>query len=127
MGKSPADNPLGFEVIYRPPGEHKADIVFVHGLGGHSRKTWSKDNNPGSFWPLKWLPYEAGINEARISTFGYDANIGAHIGPYNNCMMLFLDFAKDLLYNLKYASHESEQGKKCFRIGEVRQITPTSL
>lgn len=124
MQKPPANDPLGFKVIYRPPGEHKADIVFVHGLGGGSRKTWSKDHNPDNFWPLKWLPSEAGINEARISTFGYDVSF---IGPGNRRMMLFSDFAKDLLYNLKYASYGSEQGKKSFGIGEVREITPTSI
>ncbi|OBT61062.1 hypothetical protein VE03_09488, partial [Pseudogymnoascus sp. 23342-1-I1] len=69
--KPPTKDPLGLKVLYRPLGEHKVDIVFVHGLNGGSQKTWSKDHNLDNFWPLKWLPSEAGINEARISTFGY--------------------------------------------------------
>lgn len=68
-------DPIGLEVVYRPPGEHKIDIIFVHGLGGGSQKTWSKDHNLDTFWPQKWLTYEAGANEARISTFGYDATL----------------------------------------------------
>lgn len=117
MRKPSAKDPLGLEVIYIPPGEHKVDIIFVHGLGGGSRRTWSKDNNPDNFWPLNLLPLEAETNEARISTFGYD---GTFNGPGTRNLMLFSDLSKDLLYNLKYASYESEQGKIYFGIGEVR-------
>jgi hypothetical protein len=42
--------------------------VFVHGLGGHSVKTWSKK---GVYWPKDLLG--PGIRNVRILTFGYDA------------------------------------------------------
>ncbi|KFZ02931.1 hypothetical protein V502_11382 [Pseudogymnoascus sp. VKM F-4520 (FW-2644)] len=108
--KPPTKDSHGLEVIYRPLGEHKFDIVFVDGLGGDNRetwKTWSKERNLDNFWPLKWLPSVAGINDARISMIGYDTNL-----------MSYSDFGKDLLYNLKYASEESEQGQKYIGIGE---------
>jgi protein SERAC1 len=44
--------------------------VFVHGLGGDRMKTWTDDQ---VFWPKDLLPVD--IPEARILTFGYDANI----------------------------------------------------
>lgn len=46
--------------------------MFVHGLGGDSRKTWSSHNDPASYWPAQWLPREPGFERARIHTFGYD-------------------------------------------------------
>lgn len=67
-------DPLSLKVIYRPLGDRRVDIVFVHGLGGSSRMTWSKNRDLDFFWPLRFLPFERDINEARISTFSYNAN-----------------------------------------------------
>ena len=94
--------PLGLNVVYTPPNGHKADIVFVHGLGGNSRWTWSKYKNPELFWPLTFLPLEPDVCLARILTFGYNANFrkGGNAGTS------VLDFAKDLLFDLKYARDE---------------------
>lgn len=94
--------PLGLNVVYAPPNGHKADIVFVHGLGGNSRWTWSKYKNPELFWPLTFLPLEPDVCLARILTFGYNANFrkGGNAGTS------VLDFAKDLLFDLKYAKDE---------------------
>ena len=66
--------PLGLHVVYTPENGRKVDIVFLHGLGGASRRTWSKNENPELFWPLKFLPLEPDISLARILTFGYNAN-----------------------------------------------------
>jgi hypothetical protein len=97
-------DPLGLKVVHRPAEARTVDIVFVHGLGGSSRRTWSKDHNPDFFWPLKFLPFETGIREARISTFGYNANFRG--GGRKNKLSI-LDFAKNLLFELKYAQDES--------------------
>jgi protein SERAC1 len=47
-------------------------LVFVHGLCGHRKNTWTKD---GVCWPEKLLSKELALSHVRILTFGYDANI----------------------------------------------------
>ncbi|TPX16279.1 uncharacterized protein E0L32_003928 [Thyridium curvatum] len=93
---------LGLNVVYCPNNGHKANIVFVHGLGGTSRKTWSKHADPELFWPLTFLPLEPDLCLARILTFGYNADF-RKAGNLNTSV---LDFAKDLLFDLKYARDE---------------------
>ena len=100
--RRPDPGALGLNLIYSPEDGHKADIVFVHGLGGTSRKTWSKNEDPDLFWPLMFLPLEPDVALTRIFTFGYNANFRA-AGKVN---ISVLDFAKDLLFDLKYAKDE---------------------
>lgn len=50
------------------------DLVFVHGLGGGSRKTWSKGQNIALFWPKHWLSRDPDFQNVRIHSFGYDAD-----------------------------------------------------
>jgi hypothetical protein len=115
--ESSRQDPLGLQVVYQPAGERRFDLVFVHGLGGSSRTTWSHDRDPDFFWPLKFLPFEPDINEARILTFGYNANFRPGSGKNK---MSILDFAKDLLYDLKFSQGESVSELENLRIGEVR-------
>ncbi len=82
--------------------------------------TWSHDHNLDFFWPLKFLPLEPGINEARILTFGYNADF--RLGSGKNKMSI-LDFAKALLYDLKYALDESASELEDLNMGEVRIST----
>jgi hypothetical protein len=50
-------------------------IVFVHGLNGHWKRTWTARNQ--AFWPADFLPEM--VPQARIFSYGYDANThGAH-------------------------------------------------
>ena len=79
--------------------------------------TWSHERNLDFFWPLQFLSREPEINEARILTFGYNANFRP--GSSKNKMSV-LDFAKDLLYDLKYARDDSLPGLEDLRMGEVR-------
>jgi hypothetical protein len=65
---------IGLTTVYRPPADAVADIIFVHGLGGGSRKTWTKHADPALFWPKEWLPREADFQNVRIHMFGYDSN-----------------------------------------------------
>ncbi|KAI1121559.1 hypothetical protein F5Y10DRAFT_288297 [Nemania abortiva] len=96
-------DPLGLRVIHRPSANRRVDIIFVHGLGGSSRKTWSKHGDPSLFWPAKFLSLEPDITEARILTFGYNSNFRPGSGKNK---MSILDFAKDLLYDMKYGIDE---------------------
>ncbi|MCJ1435227.1 hypothetical protein MMC27_004599 [Xylographa pallens] len=92
-------DPQGLTVLYSPVDSRSADIVFVHGLGGSSRQTWSKNRDLDLFWPQNWLPKEAEISSARIMTFGYNAHFSTS-GP--NSVYSLADFAKALLYDMRF-------------------------
>ena len=79
--------------------------MFIHGLGGTSQRTWTKNENPDLFWPLKFLPFEPDVCLARILTFGYNANFRTA----GNVCTSVLDFAKELLFDLKYAKDEQDK------------------
>jgi hypothetical protein len=53
------------------------DIVFIHGLTGNAFNTWNHQRN-GVHWPSKLLGKD--IPEARIFTFGYDADVASFWG-----------------------------------------------
>ena len=90
-GLEDTKGPLGLTTLHKPLGNVIADIIFVHGLGGGSRKTWSKNEDPALFWPGEWLPNDADFRNARVHTFGYDSN-------YDKSSILNVhDFAKSLL------------------------------
>lgn len=95
--------PLGLRVIHQPKTTPLVDIIFIHGLGGGSKKTWSKDpRDPGLFWPEQWLPSDPEIEKARILSFGYNASFlpGAPRSIYN-----IGDFAKELLNEMKFGKN----------------------
>lgn len=65
--------PLGLRLLFAS-SEPMIDIIFVHGLRGGSIKTWQKGRDPRLFWPQHWLPIEAEFRNARIHSFGYEAD-----------------------------------------------------
>ena len=69
-----AKGPLGLNTLYIPADITVADLVFVHGLGGGSRSTWTKNGEPSLFWPGEWLPNDPGFRDVRIHSFGYNSN-----------------------------------------------------
>ncbi|KAL8916035.1 MAG: hypothetical protein Q9208_008736 [Pyrenodesmia sp. 3 TL-2023] len=101
-------DPLGLNVIYAPnEGIPTVDIILVHGLGGTSQKTWCRNRDAEYFWPEKWLPSEPGFQQARILSFGYNAHF-ASSGREN--ILNIADFAKDLLFGMKYSlDHKSQE------------------
>ena len=46
----------------------------MHGLGGGSRKTWSKSSNQYHYWPKEWLSQDPEFGCVRIWSFGYRAD-----------------------------------------------------
>lgn len=60
-------------LLYDPP-DPLVDLIFVHGLRGGSIKTWCKGDDLKLFWPQAWLPREQGLQNARVHSFGYNAD-----------------------------------------------------
>ncbi|KAI0435548.1 hypothetical protein F4803DRAFT_557878 [Xylaria telfairii] len=69
----------GLKVLYNPKEsdlEIEADIVCIHGLGGHREETWTA-KEPGTgrmvLWIKDFLPVD--LPNARIMTYGYSSHI----------------------------------------------------
>src|SRR5271155_5001461 len=105
---------LGLVPVNTSPVQHPdGDIIFVHGLGGTSQRTWSYERDPDYFW-LPWLSLEPELSRFRIFTFGYNANWKG-----SDTVVGITDFAKDLLLRmLTYATgfdqHSQPIGTVCF-------------
>ncbi|OJJ51568.1 hypothetical protein ASPZODRAFT_55113 [Penicilliopsis zonata CBS 506.65] len=56
--------------------EPLVDIVFVHGLNGNPKDTWTHRDS-GVFWPADLLPPFLEAKRVRILTYGYNANVTA--------------------------------------------------
>ncbi len=94
----PSDNekgPLGLTTLFTPEETAIADLVFVHGLGGGSRSTWTKSQDSALFWPREWLPQDEGFRDVRIHSFGYNSNWE------KESTLNIHDFAKSLLGSIK--------------------------
>lgn len=87
--------PLGLTTLWDPEQGAIADLIFVHGLGGGSKKTWTHDRDPELYWPQKWLSQDAGFKDVRIHSFGYDSRLD-HESNLN-----IHDFAKSLLGSIQ--------------------------
>ena len=90
----------GLNNLYKPfSGSAIADLVFVHGLGGGSRSTWTKSGDPALYWPKEWLPEDDAFQDVRIHSFGYDSDWtkGSTLG--------IQDFAKTLLGSILDCPH----------------------
>ena len=74
-------------------GTKIVSIVFVHGLGGSAKETWT--HYPSKiFWPTL-LHEDDRFANVRISTFGYDADFKNIFAAKN--VLGIPDFAKQLL------------------------------
>jgi hypothetical protein len=61
-------NDLGLALISDPDGDHSADLVFIHGLGGHRSQSFT--NKHSEFWP-PWVTKKA-VPRGRVWTYGYN-------------------------------------------------------
>lgn len=114
-------DPLGLVTLYIPEASPSADIIFVHGLGGTSQQTWSRNRDPDFFWPQKWLPLEPDICASRIFSFGYNAHFSSS-GP--NSVANISDFAKSLLFVMKFSKGKDGED---LNIGSVGLVIMVSL
>lgn len=96
-GQSAEDwkGPFGLNTLFDPDPQAIADLVFVHGLGGGSRSTWTKSNDPSLYWPKEWLPQDPGFQDVRLHSFGYNSNWG------DESILNVHDFAKALLGSIQ--------------------------
>jgi pimeloyl-ACP methyl ester carboxylesterase len=90
MGDS--KGPLGLNLLHSP-SEPLIDFIFVHGLRGGSRKTWSKTSSITHFWPQEWLPKDPAFKHVRVHSFGYNSD---WIKGKDNCLNI-QHFGKSLL------------------------------
>ena len=69
--------PYGLRTLYEPDRRlgTAVDLVFIHGFNGGSESTWTKNRDPSTYWPQKWLPKEDAFQDVRIHTFGYDCDM----------------------------------------------------
>jgi len=94
--------PYRLEVVYAPavPPANPVQIVFVHGLNGSKRGTWT--HSKMHFWP-KWLHEEKGLEDVRILTFGYNSSTNI-LKPNTNLSIPI--FANQLLLYLHQLSYK---------------------
>ncbi|KAI1392460.1 uncharacterized protein F4822DRAFT_436235 [Hypoxylon trugodes] len=90
---------LGLTTLHEPPPPNKtlADIVFVHGLGGGSRKTWSYSPSKHHYWPQAWLANDPDFVDIRIHSFGYKSEWAER----QRSILDIRDFAESLVGGLK--------------------------
>lgn len=73
----PNGRTYGLRVLHDPV-EPLVDLIFVHGLTGDSYSTWLEAKS-GIYWPVHLLSKD--VPDARIMTFGYDADVTKFLGP----------------------------------------------
>jgi pimeloyl-ACP methyl ester carboxylesterase len=91
-------DPTGLVLLYEPEISPQFDIIFVHGTGGSSLISWSKDEILDKCWPKRWLPAEPRVRMARIFSFGYNSVFG-RAGP--TPLTEIPDHARRLLTSMK--------------------------
>ncbi len=87
--------PLGLITLYQAHDSVVADLIFVHGLGGGSRSTWTKSDDPSLYWIKEWLQNDPGFQDVRIHSFGYNSNWD------KESILNLHDFAKSLLGSIQ--------------------------
>ncbi|KAK1764264.1 hypothetical protein QBC33DRAFT_595577 [Phialemonium atrogriseum] len=113
---APAPRPRGFAFLfyaingnlYYAKPRISLDVLFIHGLGGTSLRTWCHNRDLENLWPQLWLPQE--LPSARILTFGYNADFSSR---KKRTPLTIGDFANDLLFRMKHGENGTN------RLGQV--------
>lgn len=107
-----AKGSLGLNLLYAP-SKPLVDFVFVHGLGGGSRKTWSKTGSTSHYWPQEWITKDPAFNDVRVCSFGYDSDWAK---GKENCLNIH-HMGKSLLGELIISPHHSSTSTPIVLIG----------
>ncbi|KAF2761174.1 hypothetical protein EJ05DRAFT_483569 [Pseudovirgaria hyperparasitica] len=107
-----AKGPLGLHLLSAVPTP-LIDLIFVHGLGGGSRKTWSKSSSNFHFWPKEWLPNDPDFENVRIHSFGYKADWSER----RESILNIQDFAHSLLGEVQDSPHIRRSRTKIILVG----------
>ena len=85
------NDPIGLTpVAGNDQPERKADLIFIHGLGGGSQTTWAAEGKPENFWPA-WIADE--FPNLGVWTLGY----GTTISAWNERSMPLADLGHSIL------------------------------
>ena len=103
---------LGLNLLYSP-SQPLVDFIFVHGLGGGSRKTWSKTGSVTDYWPQDWLPKDPAFSTVRVHSFGYDSD---WVRGKDNCLDIH-QFGKLLLGEMSVSPSLSQANTSIVLIG----------
>lgn len=103
---------LGLNLLHSP-AQPLVDFVFVHGLGGGSRKTWSRTSSLSDYWPQEWLPKDPAFENVRIHSFGYNSDWAK---GRDNCLDIH-HFAKSLLGELITSPHLANNNTQIVFLG----------
>lgn len=104
--------PLGLNLLHCP-SEPLVDFVLVHGLGGGSRKTWSRTSSITHYWPQEWLPKDPAFKNVRVHSFGYDSDWAK---GKDNCLNIH-HFGKSLLGELSTSPYLGDANTPIVLIG----------
>lgn len=111
---------LGLNLLHCP-SEPLLDLIFVHGLGGGSTKTWCSSGDPTLFWPRSWLPREPGFRNVRIHSYGYDADwTSTKATPTINVH----DFGHQLLERIRTSSEITSSRTVCMKLSCSTRCLP---
>jgi hypothetical protein len=112
--------PLGLNLVHES-AEPLLEFVFVHGLNGGSRKTWTFGEDPDLFWPKEWLSRDPAFKNVRIHTFGYDSNWTEGKAIYN-----IHDFGQALLNDILTSPHMRADVEVCLPASYFRPLLSSS-
>lgn len=92
-GVDESKGPFGLNTVSHPANANDVivHVILVHGLGGGSEHTWTKDD---IFWPRDLLPLQDPFQNACIHTFGYDSDFK------KSSTLSINDFSKSLLNSI---------------------------
>lgn len=104
--------PLGLNLLHSP-SEPSIDFIFVHGLGGGSRKTWSKISSLTHYWPQEWLRKDPAFKNVRVHSFGYNSDWAK---GKDNCLNIH-HFGKSLLREISTSPYLGDADTPMVLIG----------